>query len=82
MGTTKDDIRRWLASGRETGATHLVVMCDTFDHSDYPVFIPPGEDAREAVGKLRSHEMQRVMEVYNLAMPDDEQLAEHRAFNY
>lgn len=81
MAATKDDIRGWLKRGHATaGATHMLVLCDTFDHSDYPVYVE-SKEAAEARYKSPG-EMQRVMEVYNLAFDDEEQLAEHRAFHF
>lgn len=82
MGTTKADIRVWLERGQEQGATHLIVACDTFDWGDYPVFVKPGEDAREVAAKYDGPNMQKLMEVYRLDMDWSAQLEEARAFNY
>ncbi len=79
--TTKQDIREWLEEGQEQGATHVIVMCDTFDWSDYPVFVSPDEKVREVEEEKRGS-MQTVIEVYNLSMDLDEQLNEFRAKNY
>jgi len=79
--TTKQDIREWLEEGQEQGATHVIVMCDTFDWSDYPVFVSPDEKVREVEEEKRGN-MQTVIEVYNLSMDLDEQLNEFRAKNY
>ena len=46
MATTKQVIRRWLKEAKAKGATHMIVVCDTFDHEDYPVFVMPGDNAR------------------------------------
>jgi hypothetical protein len=82
MATSKEDIRGWIERGKKEGATHMIVVCDTFDHSDYPVFVSLGENAREKAKANDGTNMQRVMEVYNLSMDIDAQMAEHRAFNY
>jgi|ERR1039458_6306432 hypothetical protein len=37
--TTKEDLRRWFNEGVELKATHMIVVCDTFDHEDYPVYV-------------------------------------------
>ena len=47
MPTTQKDIRGWLHRGKEKGATHVLVVCDTFDHSDYPVFVMLGQNVRK-----------------------------------
>ena len=47
MGTTRERIREWIERGQEEGATHVIVVCDTFDWEDYPVMVKPGEDVRK-----------------------------------
>lgn len=81
MAATRIDIACWFDNGVEKKATHMIVVCDTFDHEDYPVFVMSGEDVREKVKKY-SENMQRVMEVYDLSMDKTEQLDQHRVFNY
>lgn len=82
MGTTVDDIRRWLQRGKDEGATHVIVMCDTFDYDDYPVNVMPNQDAREIVNERDGKNMAKLVEVYNLSMDWEEQIAEFRARNY
>jgi hypothetical protein len=82
MAASKDDIKRWLASAREEGATHMIVVCDTYDYEDYPCSVMSNEDVHERVSYFRDQAMQRVMEVYSMALDDESQLNEHRAFNY
>jgi hypothetical protein len=80
--TTQSDIREWLDRRKESH-THMIVVCDTFDHEDFPVFVEKGEDIHERVKYYSNSErMTRVMEVYNLGIPLTEQLAQERAFNY
>lgn len=67
--------------GVAQGATHVLVACDTFDYSDYPVFVMHDESARGEAERLASSG-DRVMECYNLSMDIDEQLAAHRVFNF
>lgn len=82
MGTTRDDIRSWLERAKKDGATHVIVVCDTYDHEDYPVEVKKGEDVRKKFDEYNGKNMQRVMEVYNLSLDIDKQLLEHRAFNF
>ena len=82
MGTTKADIREWLERAKKKGATHMIVACDQFDYEDHPVFVMPGEDPRERKEKLDQAPMQKVMEVYAVFLPWEEQLNAHRSFNY
>lgn len=81
MATSKDEIRRWLIEARKQGATHVIVVCDTWDCEDYPVSVMPNEDVRQKFNEYSTMSMQRVMEVYALARDIDAQLQEHRAFH-
>jgi hypothetical protein len=36
MATTMQDLREWYNRGKNIGATHMVVVCDTYDWEDYP----------------------------------------------
>ena len=82
MRTTREVIKGWLERAKEQKATHLIVVCDTFDHEDYPVFVLPDQDARVRYEEYNGKNMQRVMEVYNLSKPLDEQLARFRCFEF
>lgn len=62
--TTAAMLAHWFDEGVEDGATHMIVVCDTFDHDDYPVFVMPSEDVSEKDREYREKSMQRVMEVY------------------
>ena len=79
--TTKDDIRKWLSgeAANRNQSTHMLVICDTFDYSDYPVFCASKVEALARIAQPGA--MQRVMEVYNLHMPIEPQLAERRAWH-
>jgi len=79
MSATKIEIHGWLLRAKQQGASHLIVMCDTFDYEDYPVYVMPGEDPRS---KVPTGDMQQVMEVYCLALDLEAQLAEHRAMHW
>lgn len=81
MATTQDQIRHWLEQGKVMGATHLIMVCDTFDWEDYPVFVSPQEDVRNKVKEYGSN-MQKVMEVYLLSRDWNSQLNEFRAFHF
>ncbi len=82
MGTSREDIRGWLARGKAEGATHMIVVCDTFDHEDYPVFVQPDQDVRKVHEEYNGKSMQRVMEVYSYKKDLEEQLAQARVFNF
>ncbi len=83
MATTREDIASWLKRAQAQKATHLLVVCDTFDYEDYPVEVMPGEDVQKKYQEYHQEgKMSKVMEVYALHLPLDAQLAEHRAFHF
>lgn len=85
MATSKQDLRRWFIDGVEQHATHMVVVCDTFDYEDYPVYVSAEGDVRKIVVEhsLSAGNMQKVMEVYRLDMDMEAQLSSQTlVFNY
>lgn len=82
MSTTVDDIRTWLVEAKRQKATHMIVVCDTFDFTDFPVYVMLGEDVRKIAAEHRDGDMKKLMEVYSLSKDIETQLAETRAFNY
>jgi len=79
MGTTKDELREWFDRGVREGKAYMVVVCDTFDWEDYPIYARDAEEARKVHREHNGVNMQRVMEVYDLKMDREAQMAEHRA---
>ena len=68
MSSSIQDLKRWFAAGVEAKASHMIVVCDTFDYEDYPVYAGLDNFWRlydEHDGK----NMQRIMEVYDLSYP-------------
>lgn len=82
MNSTRDKIRKMVMDGKSKRCSHVIIACDTFDFSDYPVFVSPGENVRMVVQKTNEQKMQRVMEVYNLSLDIEKQLDEDRPFNF
>lgn len=81
MAASKGMIREWLRRGKESGATHVIIVCDTWDYEDYPSYVNPGESVQEKLVTISRTDMQRVMEVYNLSMDIESQLAESIAWH-
>lgn len=76
---TRELIRSWLERA-PPGATHMLVLCDTFDYTDHPMFFA---DAESASAKAHAPgEMTRSMECYRLADDWDEQLALRRCWRF
>ena len=80
MAATKQDIQGWLERAKVAGNTHMVVVCDTYDHEDYPVFltVQAQEELDRKIVECRGS-MQSIMEVYALHLPIEDQLREYRA---
>jgi hypothetical protein len=83
MAASRLKIREWFQEGKINGATHMIVVCDTYDYEDFPVYVMPGTDVKGAVEDERKKAMQNVMEVYDLSMSEDEQVDKTgRVFNF
>lgn len=83
MTTQVEDIRRWLKEAQKRNSTHMIVVCDTFSYEDYPVYVAKGEDVRMVAERNDNpSNMSRVMEVYAMHLPLEDQLKEFRAFHY
>lgn len=78
--TSKEEIQGWIKRGQDQGATHMIVVCDTYDWEDYPVYVMPNEDIHKQIASYSGPNMQRVMEVYNLQKDINTQLNQYRAF--
>lgn len=77
--TSREEISNLFDNGVEGEWNYLLMVVDTFDHVDYPVYCFASEYDR--IFAQSSQNMQRVMEVYDLSKDRDSQLVEHRAFN-
>lgn len=82
MSATKNEIKRWFDRGVAQGDTHMIVVCDTFNYDDYPVFVKVKENSREIYEKYNGKDMQRVIEVYSMSRSKDDQMAERRSFHF
>lgn len=80
MAATREDISKWFDEGKNAGKSHMVVVCDTWDYDDYPVFVDSADEARQKVAN--PGQMQRAMEVYRLSDDKQEQMGLHRCFRY
>ena len=78
--TTKAQISEWYEEALRVKATHMIVVTDTFDWDDYPVYVIQTQDINAEVAK-HTENMQRVTEVYMMSMDKDKQLAETRAYH-
>jgi len=79
MATTKEDIVGWIKKGKDKGSKFLIVVCDTFDHEDYPVFCKDASECKKQYENHNGKNMQRIMEVYDLRKEIDPQLNRARS---
>lgn len=83
MAATRQEIERWFDEGVKLGATHMIVVCDTYDWVDYPVYVYAEDSVRDREAQIMKESMQKVMEVYVLdSSRRESQLNEHRAFHH
>ena len=75
--TTRQQIEEWAKRGIEDGKRYMVVKCDTFDWSDYPVYY---NDKRLVKSEYTNPgSMQKVMESYDLEQDLGKQLNTQKA---
>jgi len=84
--TTKVEIKLWFEGALVTEGTvkdysHMLVVCDTFDHDDYPVYVKRGDSVIDTVKHYDNKSMQRVVEVYDLDIDLEQQLNVDRVWN-
>lgn len=77
MAATREDISSWFDRGRDAGARYMIVLCDTYDHDDYPVYCVEADHARKRMKDPGS--MQKVMECYDLRADKETQMNQRRA---
>ena len=79
---TREDINGWKKYGKTKKATHLIVVCDTFEYEDYPVYVRKEQNVREVEKRFHGENMQQVMEIYCYKYSFDDQSHDHRTFRY
>lgn len=83
MRTTQQDIKAWFEAGVKKNATHMLVVCDSFDHIDYPVYVMFGDSVNKKEKEYTNEKkMSKVMEIYNLKKDMYPQLDQTRCFEY
>lgn len=64
MAASYQQIRGWFYEGVAGGNSHMIVAVDSFDYSDYPIYVKPGKNPHDAVPTNGD----RVMECYRLSL--------------
>lgn len=79
--TTLVTLKQWYRRAVKEKASHMLVVCDTFNYDDYPVMVKKDEDVKKAIAD-HSGNMQRVMEVYKMSLGQRAQMqAGRRVWN-
>jgi hypothetical protein len=81
MSAAQSLIRSWFERGVANNEQFMIVVCDTFDWDDYPVYCSE-EDFASEYASVNGANMQRIMEVYDLSKDMYTQLGQTRSFNY
>lgn len=81
MATSREKIEGWLNEMYSLDFSHMIVATDTFDYSDYPVYILKGADVRDKLKELERQSMTKIMEVYSNKYTFEDQMKEHRAYH-
>lgn len=90
MAARKSELIAWCNMGKDADCTHMIVVCDTYDYDDYPVWIGEktpwgsnnGREFWEVYDEYEAKSMQRIVEVYDLSIDIDLQMCEVRAWHY
>lgn len=80
---TRKDISEWFDAGKKSGHHYMIVVCDSYDYEDYPVYTGSGRafwDKYDYYSSGRA-KMQSIMEVYNLKVDKKKQMAKQRNMN-
>lgn len=77
-----DKLRHILAHAKEdTNVTHVIIVCDVFERSDFEVRVTKSESVRARVAEYERMRSHRVVEVYSLGRDIEEQLREPKAYH-
>lgn len=81
LRANKDTIKEWLLQGIQKGASHCLVICDTWDYyeggfEDFPVYVMPYENVDVIAAKYPPDGIERLIAVYDLSI-DIEELLEN-----
>lgn len=73
MAASLEDIMGWFDRGVKEGASHMIVVCDSFSYEDYPVYVAKESEFYTVYAKYNGVNMQRIMEVYDLSESKESQ---------
>ncbi len=80
--SSREDISGWFDRALKNKNAFLIVVCDSFDYDDYPVFVDKEENFGAKYWEMKNAPMQQIMEVYDISKPKEDQMALTRCWNF
>jgi hypothetical protein len=82
MSISKEQIKERLYSGINKGYSHMAVICDSWDYTDFIIYISKDEALDERLKEYQGlNTLYKIMEIYNYGMNLEYQLNEYRAMH-
>lgn len=66
MSANTNELLTWFDKGIRLAAAYMIVVCDTFENDDYPVYVMDAKEFWQTYASYDGARMQRIMEVYDL----------------
>lgn len=80
--TTKNELNEWFEEiGSPQKHSHMIVVTDTYDYEDYPVYVKLSENVHDVLAKIENQSMSKITEIYSYSQGILPQLEERRAWN-
>jgi hypothetical protein len=73
--TSNNELRDWFERGVRRKAAYMVV-CDTFNVGHFPIYVDHSSAIRSIVSRYNDTPMTKVLEVYDLQAPMEDQIQE------
>jgi hypothetical protein len=81
MHAAESEIPIWLRSGMAKKARYMIVVADSLDHDDFPVFVFPDEDFVKKFAITNTVTLHRATAVYDLSLDIGHQLLRNLAIH-
>ncbi|KKM82799.1 hypothetical protein LCGC14_1315970 [marine sediment metagenome] len=81
MSASEKEIKGWIEEAQRQKSSHLLIITDTFDYDNYPVFAHGKKDCMKKIEEYNDINMQKVEEVYNMRRSIKKQFKENRSWN-
>jgi len=81
MAASIQNIRDWFREGVANGKDYMVIVCDTYDYEDYPLFCSEST-LSQLLHSYREADMQIIMEIYDLRKDIAAQISKERTGSF